>query len=443
MKTRSGYLFRRTETGNWYVRIVVNGKAIVRSTGTTSRRDAEKAKARLIAPYVVGGEVEVLEAVQTRLTGRRAELSRLDAEQNPPPKIKRIWRRFMESPERPDSSDSTLKQYAAEWKRFSKWLAKSEPGIEYLHEISPAAAAAYAKDMRAARLSASTFNQHRNLLKMVWRVLADECRLTANPWQRIATRKLSPLKARKRALTPAQFDCLIAAAEGNADLKALFIVLAWTGLRLADAVLIKWRAVDFGSNVITLAPIKTARRQGKLVHIPIFPAVLEILNGRQQGNLIEPGAYVFPELARRYSHDASSISKSITETFEKAGMQTTEKRADRQRRVVIYGAHSLRHFFTTAATAAGMPAAMVKTITGHATDQMLEHYQQIGADLASELALRIQGKGSSTLPDTLPETQKADGDPLRALQERVRELAGRLDGENWQMIKEQLLIAAG
>ncbi len=441
MKTRTGNLFQRKPGGAYYVKVYVDKKPIVKSLGTSNRREAERRKAEFMAPYLTGDQVDTLKAVQSRLADRETELAKWEDEQNPPPPLAHIWHRFEQSPGRPDSGESTLKQYHAEWKRFRTWLEQNHPAAGTLRDVTTDHAAAYAKDLTAAKVSPSTFNQHRNLLRMVWRVLADECKLTVNPWEKITPRKLNQLASRKRALTPAQFDSLMAAVEVEPDFKDLFTVLAWTGLRLADAVLMKWASVDFSRRVISLAPMKTARRQGKLVHIPIFPAVLDVLNRRQEGHVLNPKGFVFPELAAQYDRDASAISKAITAAFDKAGMQTTEDRADRGRGVVVFGAHSLRHFFVTQATAAGMPAAMIKSITGHATDGMLEHYQQIGADLASDLATRIQGTDAALLK-TLPEPSDSVQGQLDTLRGRIRELAEQLAGNNWRKIKTELATLA-
>jgi len=439
MKKRTGNLYQRTPGGAWHVRVRIDSKTITKSLGTANRREAERLRAEFMAPYHTGDAVDTLKAVAAKLTDREAELAAWEAAQNPPPELDMVWLRFEGSPERPDSGDATLRQYESEWRRFRAWLERERPAVAYLHEVTQADAAAYVKDLTAARVSASTYNQHRGLLRMLWRVLADECRLAGNPWDKITTKKLTPLATRKRALTGPQFDSLLAAVETDPDMHDLFVLLAWTGLRLADAVLMKWGAADFRRRVLTITPMKTARRQGKQVFIPMFPAVLAVLNRRQQGRVLDPAGHVFPELAEQYRHDAPKFSNAISEAFERAGMQTTEERADRKRAVVVFGAHSLRHYFTTQAAASGMPDAMLKTITGHATDGMLAHYQQIGADLASELATRIQGAGSATLALPLPEPSDAARMQFDALRARVRELAEQLDGDNWETVKTGLL----
>ena len=44
-----------------------------------------------------------------------------------------------------------------------------------------------------------------------------------------------------------------------------------------------------------------------------------------------------------------------------------------------------------------MPGAMIKSITGHGSDGMLEHYQQIGAGLAGEVAQHLTNGATKAL----------------------------------------------
>lgn len=441
MKTRKGHLFQRRPGGNWAVRVVVDGNVIVRSTGTPIRREAERRRAEIMRTFALGDEATVLKAVAARIQEAETEAAHIDAEQNPPPPLDRVWMRFANSPLRPDSGDRTLEGYETHFKRFVAWLADRHPKVDHLHEVTPAMAADYARHLGTEKVSASTFNQRRNALRMVWRVLADEARLTVNPWDKIAARKLNALATRKRALTPGQYETLLATVEGDPDLHDLFVILAWTGLRLADAVLLKWSAIDFTRRVISVAPIKTARRQGKVVHIPLFPAAAAVLDKRQEGKPLNPAAFVFPDLADVYERDQSTMSRHISEVFERAGIETSEERSDRKRKAVVYGAHSFRHLFVSAATAAGMPAAMIKSITGHGSDGMLEHYIHLGVDLASELALRVNGKALempavAALPPAAIEDKAQNVEDVLA---RVKAIAEGMTVETLEVDREALL----
>lgn len=456
MKSRTGYMFRKKgkdgkERPTWYVRIMVDGVPVVRSTETANLKKAERKRNEILAPYALGGRAEVLKSVVHRLEDTEDEEARLKAAANPPPEIAAVWNRYIASKKRPDSGESTLQQYKAEWCRFAKWIASAHPGVERIDQVTSNIAEEYAADMQAAKMAPSTFNQHLRLLRLVWRILVSSDP-EKNPWLEITPKKWNKRANRKHNLTPGQFEALLAAAEKEPELRDLFLLLGWTGLRLADGVLLKFAAIDFTTGVITVIPKKTARRNGEEVFIPIFPAVLEVLNRRQKGLVLDTRAFVFPALAKEYKNDRTMLTKRITQVFTDAGFQTNEARQGRQRKAVIFGAHSLRHHFVTAATEVGFPAKMIRTITGHATDEMLGHYQQIGKELATELAARIgstpkqllaQGPepaGSGACAKALSDKSGDAGtEPLPAWAKiRIRKLAELLSAETWQTIKTEL-----
>jgi len=162
--------------------------------------------------------------------------------------------------------------------------------------------------------------------------------------------------------------------------------------------------VDFSKNVLSLYPQKTARRTGKEVHIPIFPQLMEVLERRHGAvPVMNQGAFVFPDVARMYDRDnGSSLSNRIGAIFQKAGM----------------------------------PAAMIKSITGHASDGMLEHYQHIGAAIAGEFAKRLSS--ATAEPAAL---QAAD--PVATLKTSVRALAEKMTAKTWEATRDELLALAG
>lgn len=441
--TRKGYLVKRGRV--YYAVWYVEGKKFSQTTSERSKDKALVELRRLMAPFVTGNDVRVLETVKARIEGARADLAAYDDQKNPPLTLDKAWFVYEQHPGRPDSGANTMRQYAAELERFRRWIEREHPGSDKerpgripLREIPAAWAQEYARDLGTARLAPSTFNQHVKFLSLLWRVLAKEIKGEGvNPWAAIARKRLNPIANRKRALTAQQFDNLLVAAESDPDARDLILVLAWTGLRLVDAVKMTWGAIDFSRRVITVTPQKTLRRTGKTVSIPMFPAVKEVLDRRQDGKTVNPSRMVFPELVTEYVKDGgSTLAKRMGMLFEMAGMETAEKRAGQKRAVVCYGAHSLRHHFVTAAAAAGLPSMMIRSITGHATDTMLEHYQQIGSGLVSEFARRL-GKVTGD-KKALP----AAGSPRLVDAGAVRSIAVSMAPGNWREKRDDLIALA-
>jgi integrase len=395
----------------------------------TDSKQAEAERKRIMAPYMAGSKVDTLKAIKASLSDAETEQALAAEQALPILRIADAWTAFETHPNRPKCSERTLDQYNAEFRRFASWIAQTHPDAIAIRDVDQAHAVEYAADLDAAQVSASTFNQHRNFLSMLWRVLADAGRMESNPWERIERRKLHSLANRKQALSQVQYDAVLAAAESDPDLRDLFVMLAWTGQRLIDIVTLTWGNVDHARGIFVIHPRKTAARTGKAVYPPIFPEAQAVLDRRQDpGKPYKLDALVFPDLAECYDRDRGAVlSKRIRKVLRKAGLQTNTERPGTARAVAQFGAHSFRHFFVTMAAEAGLPAAAIKAITGHATDAMLEHYQHLGAEYATELAARI-GNGKAALP--------AHREPLP---EWARELVGKLTSKNASKMKRELL----
>lgn len=424
MRKRTGYLIKRGKV--YYACWNVGNKKFVITTGKTDRREAEAELQKRMAPFRVGDELESLKNIAARIETQKDEVARLDAEQNPPLTIDKSWATFEKSPNRPDSGPNTLKQYAAEFNRFKKWITAHHAAVLILRDVTPEIAEAYAQDLNAAKVTPSTFNQHINFLRLLWKILQRVAKTESNPWGLIARKKQVKIGHRKRALTPEQLTDLLSAAEKiDPELRDLLFFLAWTGQRLIDGIRLRWDAIDIEHGVIVLYPVKTARREGKAVYIPMFPPLKVMLQKRRA--IVTKKELVFPRLASEYKRDSSEVSKTIRRVFEKIGLDTNESREGLGRNVVLYGAHSLRHYFITAASAAGMPATMIKAITGHATDNMMEHYQHFDAKIAGEFARKISAAGMTV------EAPQVD------LLGRFRERLTTMTASNWEAVKGDLL----
>jgi integrase len=459
MKTRRGCLLKRGQ--GWLCQTVNNdgkrtSQLMRKPDGTPCKTKAEAKVARVefMRLFTAKDTRDSLAVIASRIETVKADIAEREETRNPPLTIANAWLAFKSSPRKPDCGERTLTGYENHFARFVQWIAKERPSIVAMRDVTPAIAADYAKNLAGAKVTASTFNQHIGLLRLAWKVLKDEAKTGGvNPWGNtpkdgIARRKGQALANRKRPLTTTQFDAIMAAASSDPDLKDLLTVLAWTGQRLVDVVKLRWETINFPDKVITLYPQKTARRTGKAVHIPIFPALLDVLNRRHAAMPHTTAeAYVFPEMIKEYSgivaHPrkglrrrnqsaqpavGATLAKRIQDVFTKAGIKTTEERTGLKREVVLYGAHSFRHLFVTSAAAAGLPSAVIKSITGHTSDAMSEHYQQFDAKLASDFAKQLTGKTPAALP--------AGREPMPPW---IREGLATMTPENWQAVRDELM----
>jgi len=67
---------------------------------------------------------------------------------------------------------------------------------------------------------------------------------------------------------------------------------------------------------------------------------------------------------------------------------------------------------------------------------MLEHYQQIGVELAADLAGRIQGAGTALLVEAASAAPNDSGTILA----RIRAIAEAMTPNTWKGAREELLV---
>jgi len=422
MKHRTGSLYQR---GNvFWLKYMVEGKLIRQSLDTSDLEKAQEKQKEIMRPLMAASRVDALTLIQKKLADAKNEAQDAIEDATPPLAIADAWTTYERATNRPDSGDATLSGYESAWKRFFAWVTKKHPNKTFMRDIDTGTASAYAQRLTVDKVTASTFNQHIGLLRLVWRCLAEPIRGADSPWLTISKKRPQRLAHRRHSITPEQFENLLKAAS-DADYHDLLYVLGLTGQRLVDGVMLRWDSVDFTRKVITLNPRKTART-GKTVYIPLLPALADLLQKRRD---MVAGNVVFPELAADYKRDSATVSKRIQAIFTKAGMTPKETRAGVKRAVVVYGAHSLRHYFATQALSAGIPGEIVKRITGHSSDAMLEGYEHVDAAMISGLAAKLSnGKPVLALPAPQADIPRA----------QVRALADKLTAKTWKAVRDEM-----
>lgn len=368
-----------------------------KTLAATSLEEARRELAELTGNGVISREREIRRHLDA-LDGVAAE--RRNWENSLPAlAIEDAFAAYLKSGMRPDSGARTLSDYEGYVEGLAKWLAAHRPNIRELREISQGDAEAYAADLRATR-SANTFNKRVVFFRCLWRTLTDAdagknpqaelpsdrpARLSCNPWEKI--RKLEATPHTRREFTVEELGRIIGASDG--ELRLLFAIGLYTGLRLGDSALLEWGAVDLARGRISVIPRKTARHaHGKPVVIPIHATLLAMLCEIPPQ---ERMGYVLPETAAAYMKEPSIVTNRIQRHFESCGIVTKQAQGAGRKAITLVGFHSLRHTFVSLSANAGASLALVQSIVGHSNPAMTRHYYH-----ESENALKST---VATLPD--------------------------------------------
>ncbi len=389
----------------WRARWVVDGKTFTRSTGTSDRREAEKILAEIVAPFMAKDDAERLENLAVRIEGRKAELRRYE-DAKPALAISEAWDAYERSGTRHDTGAVTLGNYCGYFSTFEEWAKDNRPELRELRDVALPDAEAFAAWLKAER-SAGTFNKYITFFRYMWKVLEDNpaAKLTCNPWEKIGKRENAPHT--RRELTVDELARVCGSVSG--EMRLLFAVGIYTGLRLGDCALLEWGSVDLARNCVSLVPRKTARHaHGKPVLIPIHPVLASMLAEVPQDGRT---GYLMPETAKAYVRNNSYLCRKIKQVFTDAGIrtQTTE---EGERAKVDVGFHSLRHTFVSLSANAGAPLAVVQAIVGHSNPAMTRHYfHESEAALQSAVAAlpTIAIDGAETAPCAGPDGAAGSG----------------------------------
>ena len=354
----------RLRGGIYHAQWTVNGKTYSRSTGTGNKREAETKLKEFVAPFRVKGEKAILENISVRLQGVQGEIDKAEA-QKPALSISAAWEAYEKAPNRPDSGERTLAGYEGQFGTFEKWINIHHPAITELRHVTQAVADEFIGYIGSTR-SANTYNKYKTFFGCMWEVLKEVGRLAINPWTNI--RRKVDVGHSRRELTVEELHRVVGSATG--EMRTLFAIGIYTGLRLGDCALLEWGQVDLARGFISVIPRKTARHaHGKPTIIPINPALSRVLLECESRK-----GYVLPQTAELYKRRSDGVTYRIQKHFHDCGIMTVAEKTSGMYNRVEVGFHSLRHTFVSLSANAGVPLAFVQAIVGHTNPAMTVHY---------------------------------------------------------------------
>lgn len=406
------------------------GKAICRAlrdengAAITTRPEAERAKARLMEIANKENEVKTLRSIQHAIDDKQTEITKLKAAQNPPLPLSQTWSAFEKSTERHQCGKSTLRDYESKFSIFEKWLQRERPRVTTLKDVDADVVQAYLENLNHGRLANATYNGHLNVLRYIFRVLKEKAQLTENVWIKP---KIKPLVTQsRRELTIDELKLVCDKAAG--DLKTLFCIGLYTGLRLGDCATLRWCEVDLRRNQIQRVCRKTALRSPKPVTLPIHPVLFDLLNTIPANERKE---FVLPRMADVYLNGSRSLlTTEIQKHFDDCGIETTRERENGVRRVVEVGFHSLRHSFVSMCRSSGVALSVVESLVGHSSVDMTRHYTHT-SQLAAQNAVAMLPSITGDVIAAKPTKHTRD--------ELLRELIESMTTRNWREKKSAAL----
>ncbi len=391
--------------GVYYLRITVNGKSKEQSLRTRNRKEAE-AKATEYRPIV---ESQTKEAVAMHVAEARG------LQKAGKVKLAEAWAKFLKT--KPNISAGTLGNHERNWLRFLEWMRSNRPGIESLGQLDVESAKDYMSFFANTGVHSDTFNKQKLTLAKVWDELADEAglRKADNPFRDIEVRRNESFSRENlsedellsilRTLDNPPFHLLNAS-----EVRTMFTLGAFAGMRLADCALLRWNSVLSERGIIAFTPRKTARGTGRLVKIPIHPEV-ELQLKLAAGWRVDD--YVLPKTAARYQQNPTGVKSDVIKAFEACGFKTSEKVPGRLQPRSIYGFHSLRHTFVSICANRGVPLAIVQELVGHGNPAITRHYFH-----SDEGSVR---KAIATLPSATPALSESPRDTIiKAIPEHLQ-----------------------
>lgn len=404
------------QRGIYYVQFTINGKRRKRSLKTGNYKEAEE-NAKVIMDQVHGtkdiSDVVKTVAIEKGLVdkGKIRDIEEVvESTVNRKVLLKDSWRLYEEHPDRPDSGPATMIEYKRYWKSFINWVEEclSTHHYKHMHQISETHARSYASVILNKKgRGASTYNKYIRFCRLCFKVLGYDGGVKKNPFEgimskgrnygRVVNKGVAPSSNLadhhhvKRNLEPSEIlrlletiDDGVKKAEYSPELKILFHIGLYTGLRLKDACMIRWENINFENNTISLRPAKTIRtNSSKWIHLPIIPCLLANLQAawEMRGD-VDHNPYVIPNISRLYGLGREKVSRMVSSIFIRAGIQTSVKLEEGMKAISIVNFHSLRYTFVSECAKAGVPLAVVQALVGHNSLAITYHYTSIDMDSA-------------------------------------------------------------
>lgn len=235
--------------------------------------------------------------------------------------------------------------------------------------------------MKEREWAAATFNRRRALLMSFYNWCVDKGITPENPMKRIKKRRED--KKEPRFLTHNQMQSFLEACDAD-DYAICFYVLANTGMRISEALGLRWCDVDLNGGWIRIGRIfcKTTKqaeertKSGNTRMIGLNEALRQVLlRERLRGHSVESQDFIVA-MPSGASPGHERIRSVFSRNIRRAGL-------------AHHGIHDLRHSFASIFMMSGGSLWDLKTILGHSTIELTERYSHFSPNHLRQRAEQV------------------------------------------------------
>jgi integrase len=302
-----------------------------------------------------------------------------------------------------------LSQFAASWleqranrlkgsviKKYGEGLAHILPvlGEVYTDAIRPDDIRAYIADRLKVAAPNTVLNELRLIRVMAKDALSD--RLCDRYWceRVVAPSPVGYTEERPNMLTGPQLAAVLNAIPKQ--WAALVTLMATTGLRWGEASGLQWGDLDPEVGVIRIrrgnwrGTVVTPKTKGSTRTVALLPELAAMLGDRE----VKGGHWLFPNRDGSL-HKSNPLRKVLARALTKANLGHRDKSGAWVGLWVT--THGLRRTFNNLARQ-HTSAQVLRSITGHSTEAMTEHYSIVGASEKADVQ-RVVARAAGLLPE--------------------------------------------
>jgi len=411
IKLGTGTVYKKTDDGIYFFRYQLNGQRKAVSLQTKNQEEAI-AKAQELIPVVKATSTEIISAHVKYARGlAQAPKTLLLAD---------AWSVYSQHPDR--ATPATVSEqlsYEATFKEFVNFLGNN---IISFDKILPEHADQFAQHLRKQGISVDTHNRKLRRLRKIFDTL-HEYRENSNPFavktfrrkereeQNHNVRRLSFTREQEQSLLKVLDDARFKVLN-KPEIRVIYYLGMFTGQRLKDCVLLPWDKVDLDRKRIWVKQFKTGKEVTIPIAMPLHRVLMDALSWRTNN-------YVCPNVALRYNNvdrngkntGNNLVNIDVLRVIRWIGLAPSVEVEGRNKKVTVYGFHSLRHSFASHCAEAGVPKAVVLSILGTDSDIVDKYYTHIGEEAQEKAIQALTGTFTSKSP-----------------QERINEAVKLIDG---------------